>query len=171
MSAAWGSWIVLRFMYYIFFDVTLHLFIYTLISILFCIIVKWCILLTNALLPFTTRARLLISKLVNVTTIYSDVLINATNVINSDTELATLWNVWYNDFNPHEKVHGPEICRAILSKLINSAFGVVLKEVNARYTNLGTNSKTKMALRATLKVTSTNAGGTTGGNTRVLRPF
>ena len=124
-----------------------------------------------ALLPFTTRARLLISKLVNVTTIYSDVLINATNVINSDTELANLWNMWYNGFNPHEKVHGPEICRAILSKLINSAFGVVLKEVNARYTNLGTNNKTKLALRATLKATSTNSGGTTGGNTRGLRPF
>ena len=123
------------------------------------------------LLPFTTRARMLIKEHVNVSRIYGDVLIDAANVVNSDPELATLWKTWYSAFNPHEEVHGPEICRALLSKLINSAFGVVVKEVNARFTNLGTNSKTKIALRANLKVTSSNAGGTGGGNTRPLRPF
>lgn len=124
-----------------------------------------------ALLQFTARAIMLIKKNVNVTTIYGDVLKVAANFVHSDPELATLWNSWYNVFRPHEKVHGPEICRALLSKLINSTFGVALKEVNARYTNLGTNSKTKIALRVTLKVTSTNAGGTGGAILEFYAPL
>ncbi len=62
------------------------------------------------------------------------------------------------------QVHGPEICRALLSKLINSAFGVVLKEVNARYTNLATNKKMRLGLREELKVTSHNPGDAGASN-------
>ena len=46
---------------------------------------------------------------------------------------------------------------ANLSKLINSAFGVVLKEVNARYTSLAKNKKIKLVLREQLKATSSNS--------------
>ena len=72
---------------------------------------------------------------------------------------------------PSDDVHGPSIRRALLSKLINASFGVVLKEVNARYTNLAANKKMKLARREELKVISTNSGGAGGGTTRALHPF
>eukprot|EP01031_Cornospumella_fuschlensis_P027832 gene27832-33613_t len=123
------------------------------------------------LLPFTTRARSLIKKLVNVTRFYDDVLIDASAAVNSDSELTNLWKTFYSKFNPSDQVHGPEICRALLSKLINAAFGVALKEVNARYTNLARNKKMKFTLREELKVLSSNLGGRGGGNTQALHPF
>jgi hypothetical protein len=115
------------------------------------------------LLSFTTKARSLIKEHVHVTRIYDDVLIDAAEAVNSYSELIILWETWYSKFNPDDKVHGPVICRALLLKLTNSVFGVVLKEVNARYTSLATNKKMKFALREHLKVSSNNAGSAGGG--------
>ncbi len=54
-----------------------------------------------ALLPFRTRARSLIKKLVHVMRIYDDVLIDAAEAVNSDPELKILWKTWYDKFNPN----------------------------------------------------------------------
>lgn len=124
-----------------------------------------------ALLPFTTLARKLIKKHVNGTQIYDGVLIDAAEAVNSNPELMTIWNTWYRTFNPSDEVHGLEICRALLSKLINSEFGVVLKKVNARFTSLGKHKQMQLTLREDLKASSNNSGGVGGGNTQALRPF
>jgi hypothetical protein len=97
-------------------------------------------------------------------------LIDATVAVNSNQELKNLWETWYGTFNPDDKVHGPEICRALLSKLINSAFGVVLKEVSARYTNLATHKKMKVGLRENLKNTSSNSGSAAGAGVNTCIP-
>ena len=76
-----------------------------------------------------------------------------------------MWDTWYNrnTTNQMDNVYGPELCRALLSKLINSTLGVILKEVNARYTSLAKNKEIKFTLRGGLKVISGNASG--GGAT------
>ena len=124
----------------------------------------------GALEPFTTRARLLIKNIINVTRIYDEVLIDAAEAVNSDPELMKLWNTWYSIFNPSDQIYGPEIRRGLLSKLINSALGVVLKEVNARYTTLAKNKKLKFTLREELKVTTSNLGGG-GSKSKAFHPF
>lgn len=113
----------------------------------------------TALEAFTSRARLLISTRVTIARFHKNTLRDAEAVVDKDAELKTLWDEWYSTFegNPDVTlVHSESIRQALLSKLINSAFGVILKEINARYTNIAKNKKMKLTLREELKVISNN---------------
>ncbi len=52
-------------------------------------------------------------KLVHMTRIYNDILIDAAEAVNSDPELTILWKTWCGTFNPNDEVHGPETMSCI----------------------------------------------------------
>ena len=124
----------------------------------------------SVLEPFTTLARDIIKRHVNVTRFYKDVLIDAAAAVNSDPELCYLWDTWYGTFNPGEVVYGTVIRCALLSKLINSILGGVIKEVNDRYTTIAKNKKMRFTLREELKVVSSNLSGG-GASSSAFHPF
>jgi hypothetical protein len=112
---------------------------------------------------FTTEARKIIASRVSIARFHITVLEDAAEAVNSNVRLQNIWEHWYTTCftgNPDtDNVYGEIIRRALLSKLINSAFGVVLKSINARYTQLAKNKKMKLTLREELKVTTGYGGG------------